>query len=153
MCKVSSGSVYSPDLSQMLWLTQCNKLLLIPFTVTIIQFFSISQDVFQTLWSCGNPEGRSRAVKVETNGHAVLPNINKKVPWIHCPYDISGLSLWYTELPRKNGVAEVNSKITMIKTCYLSQNNVSTTVIMGVHWPPAYSGPLYTGRPCIKQYW
>jgi len=57
-CKVSCGSGYSPALSLMLWLTQCNKVLLTPFTLSIIQFFSISlsiiqffsisQDVFQT---------------------------------------------------------------------------------------------------------
>jgi len=43
------------------------------------------------------------------------------------------LLLWYTKLLRKNGVAEVRSKIIrMVKTCYLSQNNVLTAVIKGV---------------------
>jgi len=55
MCKVSRSSVYSPELSLMLWLTHCNKLLLTPVTLSIIQFFSISQDVFQTPWPCGSP--------------------------------------------------------------------------------------------------
>jgi hypothetical protein len=81
-----------------------------------------------------------------------FPTSKTKLP--ECPYDMSGLLLCCTKLPRKNGIAEVNSKITrIVKTCYLSKNNVSAAVIMGVCWPPAYSRPLYTGRSCTKQYW